>query len=271
MAASMRWARVRPAVWVPMTSVTTLRRIWVRRTRPISDMSSRSASNRWSPIWVAQTGENWAAMTSQAAERATKPVSPPPSGSSAMAGSGRAAAPRSPTAARLDKLIMFRRPCVGRGSGDPALGPRRGVAPGAAFHYLIQCPRAAPHVLVRKIERRQAETQDIGLAEVTDHAPGDQGVHDGVSVRVGEGDVTAASLGRGSHIAFTHPNGYAVMHALIARGVIGDFREPDVLRFGLTPLYLSHQDVWRGARTLYEVMESGAWRDAPARAEGRVT
>ncbi|HZL01316.1 MAG TPA: kynureninase [Caulobacteraceae bacterium] len=81
----------------------------------------------------------------------------------------------------------------------------------------------------------------------------------------------AAAERRGSHIAFTHPNGYAVMHALIARGVIGDFREPDVLRFGLTPLYLSHQDVWRGARTLYEVMESGAWRDAPARAEGRVT
>jgi kynureninase len=76
---------------------------------------------------------------------------------------------------------------------------------------------------------------------------------------------------RGSHIALTHPNGYAIMQALIARGVIGDFREPDVLRFGLTPLYVGYEDVWRAVRTLYEVMDSGAWRDAPPRRHGVVT
>ena len=43
---------------------------------------------------------------------------------------------------------------------------------------------------------------------------------------------------RGSQISFRHPEGYAVMQALIARGVVGDFRAPDILRFGITPLYI---------------------------------
>jgi len=67
---------------------------------------------------------------------------------------------------------------------------------------------------------------------------------------------------RGSQVAFAHPDGYAIMQALIERGVIGDFRAPDVLRFGLPPLYLRHTDVWDAAAMLREVMRSGAWRDA---------
>jgi kynureninase len=55
---------------------------------------------------------------------------------------------------------------------------------------------------------------------------------------------------RGSHIAFRHPEARAVMAALIAQGVIGDFRPPDVLRFGLTPLYLRYEDVWHAAAAL---------------------
>src|SRR3546814_1584935 len=46
---------------------------------------------------------------------------------------------------------------------------------------------------------------------------------------------------RGSHVSIRHPHGYAVMQALIAQGVIGDYREPEVLRFGLTPLYLDRK------------------------------
>jgi kynureninase len=66
---------------------------------------------------------------------------------------------------------------------------------------------------------------------------------------------------RGSQVAFAHPRGYAIMQALIERGVIGDFRAPDVLRFGLTPLYVRHVDVWDAAATLREVMRGEAWRD----------
>ncbi|WP_332767837.1 kynureninase [Phenylobacterium sp.] len=67
---------------------------------------------------------------------------------------------------------------------------------------------------------------------------------------------------RGSHVSFRHPDGYAIMRALIARGVIGDFRGPDVLRFGLTPLYLGFEDVWRAVQTLRAVLADRLW-DAP--------
>jgi kynureninase len=76
---------------------------------------------------------------------------------------------------------------------------------------------------------------------------------------------------RGSHIAVTHPEGYRIMQALIARGLIGDFRSPDVLRFAITPLYLRFEDVWRAVEILAEVMETQAWRELPERAVGRVT
>ena len=66
---------------------------------------------------------------------------------------------------------------------------------------------------------------------------------------------------RGSHISFRHPHAYEITQALIARGVIGDFRDPDILRLGLTPLYLSHEDVWRAGDILTDVMTSGAWQD----------
>jgi kynureninase len=64
---------------------------------------------------------------------------------------------------------------------------------------------------------------------------------------------------RGTQVSLRHPEAYAVMQALIARGVIGDFREPDILRFGLTPLYLSHADVEGAARMLGEVIATNAW------------
>ena len=66
---------------------------------------------------------------------------------------------------------------------------------------------------------------------------------------------------RGSHISFLHPDAYEICQALIARGVIGDFRDPDILRLGLTPLYLSREDVWRAGEILGEILRSGAYRD----------
>ena len=67
---------------------------------------------------------------------------------------------------------------------------------------------------------------------------------------------------RGSHISFRHPHAHAISQALIARGVIGDFRDPDILRLGLTPLYLGHEDVWRAGAVLAEVVAGAPWHDA---------
>jgi kynureninase len=65
---------------------------------------------------------------------------------------------------------------------------------------------------------------------------------------------------RGSQVSFTHPEGYAIMQALIERGVVGDFRAPDILRFGFAPLYVSHEDVVRSMQILSDVLSSEAWR-----------
>jgi kynureninase len=64
---------------------------------------------------------------------------------------------------------------------------------------------------------------------------------------------------RGSHISFAHPHGYAVMRALIARGVIGDYREPHIMRFGFTPLYLNYADVWDAVETLTNILDDRAY------------
>ena len=68
-------------------------------------------------------------------------------------------------------------------------------------------------------------------------------------------------LHRGSHLAFAHPQGYAIMQALIERGVIGDFRSPDILRFGFAPLYTRYEDVWLAAAALADVLDSECWND----------
>lgn len=67
---------------------------------------------------------------------------------------------------------------------------------------------------------------------------------------------------RGSQVALRHPEGYGIVQALIERGVIGDFREPDICRFGFTPLYLRFVDVYDAVDRLVAVMTSEAYRDA---------
>jgi len=71
----------------------------------------------------------------------------------------------------------------------------------------------------------------------------------------------ADEIERGSQVSFHHRDGYAIMQAIIARGVIGDFRAPDILRFGFAPLYNSHEDVWRAVEAIRTVMESSEWRN----------
>ncbi len=74
---------------------------------------------------------------------------------------------------------------------------------------------------------------------------------------------------RGSQVSFAHPHGYAVMQALIARGVIGDYREPAIMRFGFTPLYTSFADVWDAVEILKQILDEQTY-DVAAR-RGAVT
>ena len=76
---------------------------------------------------------------------------------------------------------------------------------------------------------------------------------------------------RGSHVVFAHPEGYAVMQALIARGVIGDFRAPDLMRFGFAPLYNSHAEMVRAAEILADILTTREWDQPRFRARARVT
>jgi len=87
---------------------------------------------------------------------------------------------------------------------------------------------------------------------------------DEVEARCGR-EVTLASprdpAKRASHVVFAHEQGYAVMQALIDRGVIGDFRAPDLMRFGFTPLYTRFEDVVRAAEILGDILTARAWDD----------
>ncbi len=65
---------------------------------------------------------------------------------------------------------------------------------------------------------------------------------------------------RGSQVSFRHSHAYAVARALIANDLIPDFRDPDILRFGITPLYLRHVDVWDAVETVDAVMAGRAWQ-----------
>ena len=77
---------------------------------------------------------------------------------------------------------------------------------------------------------------------------------------------------RGSQASFAHATGgHQVVQALIARGVIGDFRAPDILRFGFTPLYTRFVDVWDAVSHLEQVMTTGEWREARFNVRAAVT
>ena len=76
---------------------------------------------------------------------------------------------------------------------------------------------------------------------------------------------------RGSHISFRHPHAFEICQALIEDGVIGDFRAPDVIRFGLTPLYLGFEDIWRAVDRMHDILASERWREPRFALRGKVT
>ena len=90
----------------------------------------------------------------------------------------------------------------------------------------------------------------------------------------GEGLVLASPTDptqRGSQLSFRHPEAYALSQALIARGIIGDFRAPDILRLGFAPAYLCFEDMARTARALAEILAAGAWDRPEFRHRAAVT
>jgi kynureninase len=73
---------------------------------------------------------------------------------------------------------------------------------------------------------------------------------------------------RGSQVALSHPEAYPLIQALTARGVIGDMRAPDLLRFGINALYVSHGDVLYAVRQLSDILDSGEHRNAEFQRSG---
>lgn len=76
---------------------------------------------------------------------------------------------------------------------------------------------------------------------------------------------------RGSQVSFSYENGYAAMQALIAKGVIGDFRAPDIMRFGFTPLYINSEDVIKAAGILEDILKHKIWNQAEYKKKSAVT
>ncbi|HEY2358887.1 MAG TPA: hypothetical protein VGH86_15655, partial [Phenylobacterium sp.] len=101
----------------------------------------------------------------------------------------------------------------------------------------------------RAVEAKGRTLTDLFIAEVEARAT------DAELALVSPRDASA----RGLHVSFSHPQGYAVVQAMIARAVVGDFRAPDIARFGFSPLFLSYVEVWQAAQILCEVLATHAW------------
>ena len=121
---------------------------------------------------------------------------------------------------------------------------------------------------------RSFEGVDMAALQTKSEALGDL-FHRLVDERLREFRVEAVSprnsTERGSQVSLRHPEGYPVMQALIARGVVGDFREPDLLRFGFAPLYVRYRDVWDAVEALREVLAGEEYRDPRFRRRDPVT
>ena len=76
---------------------------------------------------------------------------------------------------------------------------------------------------------------------------------------------------RGSQVSYSHPQGFPIMQALVAAGVIGDYREPNILRFGFTPLYVSYTDIWDMVEILTNILSNRTWEQPQFQRRGNVT
>jgi kynureninase len=144
----------------------------------------------------------------------------------------------------------------------PAAGIERmrvGTPPLLAYAALEAALDAWDGVDMADVRARSVELSELFIAEVEARCP----------------ELVLASprdpARRGSQVSFRFPQGYAAMQALIARGVIGDFRAPNIMRFGFTPLYLDDADVRGAVDVLAEVMGGRLWDDEIYRRRAAVT
>lgn len=144
----------------------------------------------------------------------------------------------------------------------PAMSTERlrvGTPPILQLAVLQEALRAYDGVDMHALRAASQRLGDLFIAEVEARCP----------------DLTLASprdaAQRGSQVSFAFEHGYAAIQALIARGVIGDFRAPDIMRFGFTPLYIDAADVIAAAEIVQEVLETRAWDDPRYLTRSRVT
>jgi kynureninase len=155
-------------------------------------------------------------------------------------------------------------PFAFEGTYRPAAGIARAVVGTppilslAAFDVGIDIALEAP---MQEVRAKSLQLADMFI-ELVKHECGGEGF------RLLTSTISSA---RGSQVSLAHPDGYAIMQALIERGVIGDFRAPDVLRFGLAPLYVRYVDVWDAVALLRAVMRDETWREPRFRQRRSVT
>ncbi|MEM9321063.1 MAG: kynureninase [Pseudomonadota bacterium] len=149
---------------------------------------------------------------------------------------------------------------------DPAYRPAAGVErmrvgtpPILALAVLDAALDAWDGVSINDVRKRSIDLCELFIDEVSRQCP----------------ELTLASprdaRHRGSQVSLRHTHGYAIMQALIAQGVIGDFRAPDILRFGFTPLYIGEEEVRGAVAILAEIMRSGSWDQATFHTRAAVT
>jgi kynureninase len=133
--------------------------------------------------------------------------------------------------------------------------------PGIASHVMLDTALDVVAVVDMDASRRKAVELGVRFLDVVERElPGVFTLHSPPEPEL-----------RGNHVSLGHPDGFAIVQALIACGVVGDFREPDVLRFGFAPLYLSYMEVHDAAMALVEVMRTEEWRDPRFSVRGSVT
>lgn len=136
---------------------------------------------------------------------------------------------------------------------------RVGTPPIIALAVLDAALDAWEGVDMADVRRKSVELSELFIREVEARCPD--------LVLASPRDSTV----RGSQVSFRHPQGYAIMQALIARGLIGDFRAPDALRFGFTPLYIGEEEVLGAVSIMEDVLSKRSWDKPEYHRRGLVT